>query len=223
MSDVRQLTRAILSLVAFLLLLALVMFVPAGIGWWQGWLFLAVFTVQIVAMALYIWRTNPELFVARSKMQKGTKGWDRVLFYFLQALILAIFPVAGLDHWSAAPLWVIALGYVLLTIGMAGTAWVMRVNKFAEMSVRIQTERGHRVVETGPYAFVRHPFYVAAFPLFVGMPLALGSYWALIPAAVTGIALVVRTALEDRVLHNELPGYKEYAGRVRYRLLPGVW
>ncbi len=223
MSDVRQLTRAILPLVAFLLLLALVMFVPAGIGWWRGWLFLAVFTVQIVAMALYIWRTNPEILVARSKMQKGTKGWDRVFFYILQALILAVFPVAGLDHWSAAPLWVIALGYVLLTIGMAGTAWVMRVNKFAEMSIRIQTERGHHVVDTGPYAFVRHPFYVATFPLLAGMPLALGSYWALIPAAVAGIALVVRTALEDRVLHDELPGYKEYAGRVRYRLLPGVW
>ncbi len=223
MSDVRQLTRAILPLVAFLLLLALVMFVHAGIGWWQGWLFLAVFTFQIVAMALYIWRTNPEILVARSKMQKGTKGWDRVFFYILQALILAVFPVAGLDHWSAAPLWVIALGYVLLTIGMAGTAWVMRVNKFAEMSIRIQTERGHHVVDTGPYAFVRHPFYVATFPLLAGMPLALGSYWALIPAAVAGIALVVRTALEDRVLHDELPGYKEYAGRVRYRLLPGVW
>ena len=109
MSDVRQLTKAILPLVAFLLLLALVMFVPAGIGWWQGWLFLAVFTFQIVAMALYIWRTNPELFVARSKMQKGTKGWDRVLFYFLQALILAIFPGgrAGLlvsrPHFGSSP------------------------------------------------------------------------------------------------------------------------
>ncbi len=215
--------RAILSFVVFLLLLAAVMFVPAGIGWQQGWLFLAVFTFQIVLMALYIWRTNPEIFVARSKMQKGTKGWDRVLFYLLQALILAIFPVAGLDHWSAAPLWAIVLGYVLLTVGMAGTAWVMSVNKFAEMTVRIQTERGHQVVDTGPYAFVRHPFYVATFPLLCGMPLALGSYWALIPAAVTGIALVVRTALEDRTLQNELPGYKEYASRVRYRLIPGVW
>lgn len=99
----------------------------------------------------------------------------------------------------------------------------MSVNKFAEMTVRIQTERGHRVVDTGPYAFVRHPFYVATFPLFGGMPLALGSYRALIPAALAGIALVVRTALEDRVLQNELPGYKEYADRVRYRLIPGVW
>ncbi len=224
MNDVRQLTRAILPLVAFLLLLAVVMFVPAGFGWRRGWLFLVVFTIEMGLIALYIWRTNPEVFLARSKMQKGTKGWDRVFFYLLQSLILAIFPVAALDHWSAAPLWVIVVGYVLLTVGMAGTAWVMRVNKFAEMSVRVQTDRGHHVVDTGPYVFVRHPFYVATFSLLGGMPLALGSYWALIPAAVTGIVLVVRTALEDRVLHDELPGYKEYAGRVRYRrLLPGVW
>jgi protein-S-isoprenylcysteine O-methyltransferase Ste14 len=215
--------RAILSLVVCLPLLAAVMFVPAGIGWRQGWLFLAVFALEIVLLALYIWRTNPEVFVARSKMQKGTKGWDRVLFYLIQALILAIFPLAGLDHWSAAPPWVIVLGYVMLTAGMAGTAWVMRVNKFAEMSVRIQTERGHQVVDTGPYVFVRHPFYVATFPLFGGIPLALGSYWALIPAAITGVALIVRTAWEDRTLQNELPGYREYAARVRYRLLPGVW
>ena len=215
--------RAILSLVVFLLLLATVMFVPAGIGWWQGWLFLAVFTLQIVLTALYIWRTNPEIFVARSKIQQGTKDWDWVIFSLLQILIAGIFPVAGLDHGAAAPVWVIAVGYVLLTAGMAGTAWVLKVNNFAEMSVRIQTERGHQVVDTGHYAFVRHPFYVATFPLFAGMPLALGSYWALIPVAVIGIALVVRTALEDRMLQEELVGYKEYASRVRYRLVPGVW
>ena len=98
----------------------------------------------------------------------------------------------------------------------------MSVNKFAEITVRIQTERGHKVVDTGPYAIVRHPFYVASFWL-AGIPLSLGSYWALIPAAITVLVVVVRTALEDRTLQSELPGYKEYAARVRYRLIPGVW
>ncbi len=219
----KALRRTIVSLVVFLLSLAANMFLPAGFEWWQGWLFLAVFTLEMVLLAVYIWRTNPEVLVARSKMQKGTKGWDRVLFYFLQVLIVAIFLAAALAHRPAAPLWVIVLGYVLLTFGMAGTACVLRVNKFAEMSVRIQTERGHKVVDTGPYALVRHPFYVAASALFGGIPLALGSYWALIPAAATAIALVVRTVLEDRTLQDELPGYKEYAIRVRYRLIPGVW
>jgi protein-S-isoprenylcysteine O-methyltransferase Ste14 len=97
------------------------------------------------------------------------------------------------------------------------------VNKFAEPGVRIQTERGHKVVDTGPYAIVRHPMYLSAVILFSGIALALGSFWAVIPAAVVALVLVVRTALEDRTLQNELDGYKAYASRVRYRLIPGVW
>jgi protein-S-isoprenylcysteine O-methyltransferase Ste14 len=190
------------------------------------WLFLAVFLLQMAIAAVYIWRTNPELFIARSRMQKGTKGWDRVLFYVLQVVLLAEYPVAALDdqhHWSSAPAWVIVVGYVLVTAGMVGCFWVLSVNKFAEMSVRIQTERGHKVIDTGPYAVVRHPMYVACFLLFPGIALALGSFWALIPAALVSVVLVVRTVFEDRTLQEELDGYKEYASRVRCRLIPGVW
>jgi protein-S-isoprenylcysteine O-methyltransferase Ste14 len=97
------------------------------------------------------------------------------------------------------------------------------VNRHFEPTVRIQTDRGHTVIDTGPYALVRHPGYVAASLLVLGMPLSLGSYWASIPAILSYLLLVVRTALEDRTLQDELPGYKEYARRVRYRLLPGVW
>ena len=97
------------------------------------------------------------------------------------------------------------------------------MNKFFEPLVRIQTDRGHRVIDTGPYAIVRHPGYVLGYPLFLGMPLALGSFWALIPAALLCPLLVTRTVWEDRTLREELPGYKEYAQRVRYRLVPGVW
>jgi protein-S-isoprenylcysteine O-methyltransferase Ste14 len=200
-----------------------VAFVLAGIQWWQGWLFLAIFVLEITVVAVYIRRTSPEIYVARGTVQKGSKGWDLVFFHLSKALVTLVFPVAGLDRWSAAPWWVIVLGYVMLTVGMAGATWVMRVNKFAEMTVRIQTERAHQVVDTGPYAFVRHPFYVAASAVLCGMPLALGSYWATIPAGVVVLGILVRTALEDRVLQDELPGYKEYISRVRYRLVPGVW
>ncbi len=215
------LRRSILSLAVFLLVLALALFVPAGINWWQGWLFLVVFILQMAIAALHLWRTNPEIFVARSKIHAGTKPWDKVVMLILITSFMATFPVAGLNHDSSV--WVIVPGYVLLTIGMAGCVWVEAVNKFAEMSVRIQSDRGHKVVDAGPYRIVRHPFYVAAFFLFFGVPLALGSYWALIPAAVAAIVLIVRTVLEDRMLQRELPGYQEYAGRVRYRLIPGVW
>jgi protein-S-isoprenylcysteine O-methyltransferase Ste14 len=220
------LRRAIRSLAAFSLLLAAALFVPAGIGWRLGWLFLAVFLLQIAIAAVYLWRVNPEIYVARSRFHKGTKAWDKLVLCLLFPAILAVFPVAGLDHrydWSSVPGWLVGAGYALLTVGMLGSVWVEAVNKFAEPGVRIQTERGHKVVDTGPYAIVRHPMYATSLLLFGGVALCLGSYWALIPVATAGIVVVVRTALEDRTLQRELAGYKEYAGRVRYRLIPGVW
>jgi protein-S-isoprenylcysteine O-methyltransferase Ste14 len=141
--------------------------------------------------------------------------------------LLAVFPVAALDdgrfHWSCVPTWLVGVGYVLFSAGFILSAWAEAVNKFAEPGVRIQTDRGHNVVDTGPYAIVRHPMYLSAFSLFFGTALALGSFWALIPAAVVALVLVVRTALEDRTLQDELTGYREYAGRVRYKLIPGIW
>jgi len=199
-------------------MLVLALFLPAGIRWWQGWLFLAVFIPQMTVAALYLWRKNPDIFVARSTFHAGTKWWDWVAVSLLLPAFTAIFPVAAMYHGS--PLWVTALGYLLLTLGMVGMVWVEAVNKFAEPSVRIQP--GQKVIDSGPYAIVRHPMYDAAFPLFAGIALALGSYWALVPVAVAVMVLIVRTVLEDRMLQRELPGYQEYAGRVRYRLLPGV-
>ena len=115
------------------------------------------------------------------------------------------------------------LGYALLITGMVGVTWAESVNKFFEPTVRIQTDRGHRVIDTGPYAIVRHPGYVSAFLSSSACPFALGSLWALIPAILLCLLLVVRTIWEDRTLREELAGYEEYAQRVRYRLIPGVW
>jgi protein-S-isoprenylcysteine O-methyltransferase Ste14 len=179
-----------------------------------------------VLASAYLWRTNPEIFVARSKFHHGTKRWDKVVLFILFPSFMAIFPLAGLDwrfQWTCVPPWLVGVGYVLLILGMGLSIWPMKVNKFAEPSVRIQTDRGHTVIDTGPYAIVRHPMYFSAFFVFFGSALALGSFWALIPATVANVVLVVRTALEDRTLQNELPGYREYARRVRYRLMPGVW
>jgi protein-S-isoprenylcysteine O-methyltransferase Ste14 len=218
--------RAMLSLVVFLLFLAVAMILPAGIGWRNGWLFLLVFLLQMTMAVLYLARKNPDIFVTRSKIQAGTKGWDKAAVALLLLLLIAIFPVAGLDHryhWSPVPLWLIVFGYVLFSLGMVGSVWVYAVNKFAEPGVRIQTERGHKVIDTGPYAIVRHPLYLGALLMCAGIPLALGSWWALVPAAVGTVVLVVRTVLEDRTLQAELEGYQKYADRVRYRLIPGVW
>src|SRR5262249_12718360 len=147
--------------------------------------------------SLYLWYTNPAIFVARSRIQKGTKGWDKMIMPFLLLPFFAIYPVAGLDHryhWSSVAWWLLVAGYLVLTLGMLGSVWAYRVNRFAEPGVRIQTDRGHKVIDTGPYAIVRHPIYIAGLLLFVGTALALGSFWALVPLAVAAVALVVRTA-----------------------------
>jgi len=223
------LLRGILSLAGFLILLGIVMFLPAGdIHWMEGWLFLVVFFVLTVPAVIYLWRTNPDIFAARSRMTRtGTKRWDRVLIALLMLSFLAIFFTAAFDsgrfHWSRVPPWLIVLGYILLSVGFILSIWAESVNKFAEPSVRIQTERGHKVVDTGPYAIIRHPIYLGGLFFFAGIPLALASFWALLPAGTAMIVLIVRTILEDRTLQKELAGYKDYAARVPHRLIPGVW
>jgi protein-S-isoprenylcysteine O-methyltransferase Ste14 len=211
-----------------LLILALCLFVPAGTwAWARGWLFSAVTVASGLVVSVYLRRANPEVIAARVNRHEGTEGWDRWVVGLLIPVIVSILPVAALDdgrfHWSRVPWWVCGIGYVLLLGGLAGVTWAESVNRFFEPTVRIQTDRGHTVVDTGPYSLVRHPGYVSAFLLFLGIPLCLGSYRALIPALLACLILVVRTVLEDRTLRSELPGYEEYARRVRYKLIPGVW
>ena len=158
---------------------------------------------------------------------EGTKSWDVVLISILLAGFLATLIVAGLDggrfHWAPAPFWAVLVGYVLMVLGWLGSGWAQAVNRHFEPSVRIQTDRDHHVITTGPYAFVRHPGYVSGALLAVGIALALGSLWALLPAALVGVLLVIRTNLEDATLQRELPGYAGYAARVRSKWIPGVW
>ena len=155
------------------------------------------------------------------------KAWDKVL-----APLMAFgigFPMviaAGLDHRYHGshefPLWSIVLGFLLISVGYAFAVWAMAENRFFSSVVRIQTDRGHVVCDSGPYRFVRHPGYAGNILALFGIVLALSSMWTLIPAVVVSIISVVRTVLEDRTLQNELPGYRDYARRVRYRLMPGI-
>jgi protein-S-isoprenylcysteine O-methyltransferase Ste14 len=221
--------RLIISTTASLLILVLCMFLPAGTwAWARGWLFLFVAMGASVVSTMYLRRVNPDVIAGRVNRHERPRKWDLLLGLFVALpSMLAIPIVAAFDdgryHWSRLPWWGCALGYVLLLTGMAGLTWAQAVNKFFEPSVRIQTDRGHRVIDTGPYAFIRHPGYALGFPFFLGIPLALGSLWGLIPAMLMSAFLVVRTVLEDRTLRAELPGYREYAQRVRHRLVPGVW
>jgi protein-S-isoprenylcysteine O-methyltransferase Ste14 len=223
--DRRRLTA---QLVAFPIVMALLLFLPAGTWRWvRGWLFFLVFLLVMALAALYLWWVNPEIFVARSRIHEGTKRWDRILMGILGALLVASLPVVGLDagrfRWSVVPWWACLLGYTLLLVGIGIAARAEAVNRFFEWGVRIQAERGHTVIETGPYAVVRHPGYVGTCLLLVGGALALGSWWALVPAGLASLVLLVRTRWEDQTLQAELAGYKGYTQRVRFRWIPGVW
>ncbi len=220
-----------IRLVVFLLALpvyfALFLFLPAGDwAWMRGWLFLLLFLGTLTIAGLYLWRVNPEMVVGRTNPHQGTKRWDKVLLGFFLTAVLVIFPVAALDggrfHWFPLPWWVCAVGYALFIIGMAGMTWAQAVNQFFEPTVRLQADRGQTVIDRGPYAFVRHPGYLSWFPMSVGIALSLGSLWALVPAGLSCLILILRTQWEDQTLQAELPGYREYTQRVRYKLVPGM-
>ena len=224
-----DLIRALVSLAVTLLLMGATLFLSAGsLQWTRGLWFMAGFLfLTLVAMA-WLWRVNPEIFVARRRLTgQGTKGWDRVLLFILLGSFLAMLIVAGLDggrfHWAPAPPWAVLVGYVLLLAGYLGTGWAQAVNRYFEPSVRIQSDRDHHVITTGPYAYVRHPGYIFGIVLTLGVPLALGSLWALLPAVLVVVVLLIRTILEDGTLHRELSGYAAYAARTRYRWIPGIW
>jgi len=210
-----------------LALLALV-FLPAGrLDWSPGWIFIAFLAIAYSASISILKRVNPAIFRARNRFQAGTKRWDVILVSLICFGMVAEIPLAAFDggrmSWSAVPASVVILGYVLLAAGIALGAWAQAVNRFFEPGVRLQRERGQHVISTGPYAFVRHPGYVSAIMVFAGLALALASWWALIPAAWASGLLVLRTSWEDALLRAELDGYADYAGRVRFRLMPGLW
>jgi protein-S-isoprenylcysteine O-methyltransferase Ste14 len=173
---------------------------------------------------------HPGLTAERQNIKniQNAKAWDKVLAPLMAvSLVFPMVVVAGLDHrfnWSPEfPLWLSVVGFFFIAFGYAFAAWAMVENRFFSSVVRIQTDRGHVVCDTGPYRFVRHPGYAGnVFPLF-GIVLALGSVWTLIPAAVAIIITMIRIVLEDQTLQEELPGYRDYTQRVRYRLIPGIY
>lgn len=206
-----------------------VLFPAAGrLDWYAAWVYIAlVFLVQVQVLVT-LERISPDLLTERSRMRAGTKPWDKIIAPLI-ALVLpaAMWLAAGLDlrhAWSAPfPPAVQAAGFVIAAAGAELTVRAMAVNRFFSATVRIQSERGHRVVCDGPYAMVRHPGYTGMLGFTLATPLALGSAVCFIPAGVCVVLMVVRTVLEDRTLRAELEGYGEYALRVRRRLIPGIW
>lgn len=215
---------------SMVLFTGLPLFFAAGTWAWDwAWVYCAVTLIGWTVLNVIVAAQNPALFNQRGKRTKdlteGTKRWDIFLLSLYTVLLVLTPIVAGLDYrfgWSAAvsPA-VYVLGIVIFALGFVPLTWAMAANRFFEPTVRIQD--GHRVAADGPYRFVRHPGYLGIILHFVATPFALGTWVALIPALLGAAVYVVRTALEDQTLRQELPGYAEFAARTRYRLLPGVW
>ena len=208
-------------------------FIPMVISgdwnWWGAWAYAVASILAFVISRVIAGYRYPDLLAERARFMeaKDTKAWDKVLAPLLGLGSILILVVAGMDRfygWSFAFSSGVKLAALAgIVFGYGFSSWALVENRFFSGTVRIQTERGHQVVFTGPYRVVRHPGYAGGLVGFIFIPLLLDSLWAFIPAVLLVIVMVIRTALEDKTLQEELAGYKEYAGKTRYRLFPGVW
>lgn len=214
----------------FLAVMAALLFIPAGTARWPAaWVFLLGMIAWSTAMSAWLVKHDPGLLAERMAplYQQGQKGWDKVLIHcaaILWGAWLAFMPLDAVRFgWSHVPVWVQGLGALCLLIMAYLVYLTFRENSFAAPVVRIQRERGHKVVTTGPYRHVRHPMYAGAIFFFLGVPLLLGSWYGLVLAPLMMAMLALRAVMEERMLIAELEGYADYAARVRYRLIPLIW
>lgn len=220
-------TRAWLALALLAVAMALLLFVPAGtVRYWHAWVYLSVFFGAAVLTTLDLMRRDPALLERRMKggPTAETRPAEKVIMLATSAGFIALLVVPGLDHrynWSAAASSVIVAGDLLVAIGFYFIFLVYRENTFTSATIEVTADQ--RVISSGPYAIVRHPMYASALLYLIGTPLALGSYWGLVPVAVMLPFLIWRLFDEERLLSASLPGYTEYQQKVRHRLLPGIW
>ena len=205
---------------------------PAGTWqWWEAWVIVGLWSIYGFVMTDYLLRHAPALLAERLKfvpLHKDQKIWDKVIMLLFFIAGIGLYLVPGFDvvryEWSESlPLWMKVLAMLVHLPCFVLLAWVMRENTYLSQVVKIDEERGHKVITTGPYALVRHPMYIVIIVLLFAVPVALGSRFALILAMFLTVLLIVRTYLEDRTLHAELEGYPEYAKKTPYRLIPGIW
>jgi protein-S-isoprenylcysteine O-methyltransferase Ste14 len=219
--------RAWVALIVLLPIMALLVFVPAGtIRYWQAWVLLLIFGTVSALLTQYLIRNNPALLKRRLKggprAEKRTA--QKIIMICVSVAFVALMVVPGLDHrfgWSRMPGAVVIAGDVLVLLGFYFIFCVYRVNPFTSATIEVAEDQ--RVISTGPYAIVRHPMYAGGFLYLLGTPLALGSYWGLLAAAAMMPLLIWRLLDEERFLAANLPGYREYIKKVRYRLVPLLW
>jgi protein-S-isoprenylcysteine O-methyltransferase Ste14 len=222
----KQRLRSTLLLFLVSVIFIIILFVSAGsLTWFWGWMWTGIIIIYNIIGIMLL---DPGLLEERTGIKSGIKRVDIFLALIMGRLgPLAIIITSGLDFrfgWSGSfPLVLAVLGIVFLILGYFLVLWAMKENRFFSSVIRIQRERGHQVITTGPYQIVRHPGYLGSIIYTIGLPFALTSYWALIPAIVIIIFSILRTVLEDNILKQKLENYSNYAESVRYRLIPGIW
>ncbi len=214
----------ILSLIS----VGVAMFWSAGrINWWPAWAVIAIWLVWFSAVDIIVIYINPDLLAERLAPPKGAKIWDRVILSIIRITELVRYILAGLDQrydWTNGfPPAAQMIALIVCVLSTALFAWAMSSNTFFSQVVRIQSDRGHTVASGGPYRYVRHPAYIGTILFELALSTLLASWWAIIAGGLCAILLILRTALEDRTLQAELPGYVDYVHQVRYRLIPGIW
>ena len=219
--------KAFAGILQLFIVLALTIFLPAWtLDYWQAWIVVAVFFACTIAVTVYLMKNDPKLLERRVKAGVGAEQQrsQNIIQAFAALVFIAIFVVSVLDHrfgWSTVPLSLIALGDFLIVIGYYLVFLVFKENSFASGTIEVGAEQ--KVIATGPYALVRHPMYIGALVMLIGVPLALGSWWGLITIVPMVLVLVARLLDEEKFLAKNLAGYEEYQGKVRYHLLPLIW
>ncbi len=225
----RAVIRRVVQILLSTALIGAILFVSAGtLDWVWAWAYLGVTIGELLIAASALISRYPEVIMERAEAGGKAEPWDAAISYVIGVLMLAAYAVAGLDYrleWTAVelPVWLHVVGLAAYVAGYAIVVWAMASNTFFSRVVRIQAERGHTVCTGGPYQFIRHPGYAGMILYFLATIPALGTIWALIPMILMTLGYGVRTVLEDRTLRERLPGYAEYAQRVKYRWIPGLW
>lgn len=207
---------------------AILWFGVAGrVAWWQGWAFLLTFIIYVSVLMWRLSKVNPELLIERNLPSDKAETWDRIVMGIYTVILVILLIVSALDGgryiWSAIPLGVQMIGWILLTVAGVIVWHVMMTNAYLSSWARIQDDRGQVVIQEGMYRRIRHPMYLGIIICFLGIPLILNSWWAMIPSIVIIGLFVYRTYREDQMLIDGLAGYTEYTQKVRYKLLPGIW
>jgi protein-S-isoprenylcysteine O-methyltransferase Ste14 len=226
--EIKQIMRDVLRILLVITISGGLLFISAGrISWISAWLVLLLFLIYLVLVMIWGIRNSPELLMERGKIEGNVKSWDKIINALYTLSLIFMLVITGFDSqrygWTSMPIGIQVLGFVVM-ICSGWLIWrTMSENAYASRWARIQDDRGHKVVTTGPYSYVRHPMYMGVIILVFSSSLALGSLWGFVPSGLIGFLYIIRTLLEDQMLKEELDGYQEYAIEVRYRLIPRIW